>query len=364
MKKKILIVDDSAFMRKLIRDFLSAHPSLEVVGIARNGKDAIQKVKSLKPDVITMDIEMPEMNGLEAVKIIMKDLPTPIIMLSSMTKKGAEATFLALEYGAIDFIAKPSGTISLDLDKIKDEIIEKVLAAAQVPQTHFNKSVISPSVVTQDRKIYSKNLESTPIKSHQPSPWEHLKPKLICIGTSTGGPKALQQVLTELPKDINAPLFIVQHMPPSFTKSLAERLNSLSQIHIKEATDGEKVKIGSAYIAPGGYHMTVSSSGNDLFIHLNTDELRNGHRPAVDVMFESVSKLSHFDKIAVIMTGMGADGTKGLVKLKETGNVRAIAESQDSCIVFGMPKAAIATHLIDQVADLRNISSSIMNYLL
>jgi two-component system chemotaxis response regulator CheB len=306
-----------------------------------------------------MDIEMPEMNGLEAVKVIMKESPTPIIMLSSMTKEGADATFIALEYGAIDFIAKPSGTISLDLHKIKEEIIEKVLAAAHVSQNHFNKHDRSVPIFIENHKVVP-----TPVSIQKSRPWDHQNPKLICIGTSTGGPKALQQVLTALPKDIDAPLLIVQHMPPAFTKSLADRLNSLSQIHIKEAADGEKIEKGNAYIAPGGFHMTVSPGGKDLYIKLNTDALRNGHRPAVDVLFESVSEIKDFDKITVIMTGMGADGTKGLVKLKETGNVRAIAESQESCIVFGMPKAAIATHLIDQVAHLRNISSSIMNYLL
>ena len=299
-KKKLLIVDDSAFMRKLISDFFEGHAQISVVGIARNGKDAINKIKRLKPDVVTLDVEMPEMNGLESLKIIMKEHPLPVIMLSSTTKRGTENTFKAMEYGAIDFVAKPSGTISLDLHKIREELIEKVLAASTISMSTLKKS--APKTLPEKTQIVAS--ANTPFS--KVGTWNKHKKKFIVIGTSTGGPRALQKVLTALPADIRAPILIVQHMPPGFTKSLAERLNLLSNIDVKEAEHGEIVRNGTAYIAPGGFHMEVKRIGESYSIVLNQEEPhRSGHRPSVDVLFESVAKLSTIEKIAVIMTGMG-----------------------------------------------------------
>jgi len=365
MKKiKVLVVDDSAFMRKLIVEFLTEDSRLEVVGSARNGKDAISKIQSLQPDVVTLDVEMPVMNGLEALEEIMNDCPTPVVMLSSTTKEGAENTLMAMQNGAFDFIAKPSGAISLDLYKVKQEIIDKVVAAsrANVHKLQKNAGEIQRNLSVCNK--YSKiEPEVSVASSYIVRDRAYRSKKIVLIGTSTGGPRALQTVLTNLPQSINAPILVVQHMPPGFTKSLAERLDSLCHIHVKEAEDGELIQKGTAYIAPGGFHLKVRKIGTGLAIVLEQSEPRNGHRPSVDVMFESVAnELIDFTKTTVIMTGMGSDGANGLIELKRKGQVNAIAESQETSIVFGMPKAAIATHLIDTVKNVENIAKTIVKY--
>lgn len=359
-KKKLLIVDDSAFMRKLISDFFVDNKSIEVIGIARNGKDAIEKIKTLQPDVLTLDVEMPEMNGLEALRRIMTDMPVPVVMLSSITKSGAESTMLAMEYGAVDFIAKPSGTISLDLHKIKEELVEKVEHAALVSINKIKKRSPLP--------INNKTTNNVEVKKIPDAPnvtkWDKSNKKMVLIGTSTGGPRALQEVITKLPSNMKAPVLIVQHMPAGFTKSLAQRLNQLSAIEVKEAEDGDLLQNGYAYIAPGGYHMRIQKRGSSYYIVLNDKEPpRSGHRPAVDVLFEDNSQFNDFDKIAVIMTGMGSDGSLGLKQLKQNGNVVAIAEAASTCIVYGMPKAAVETNLVNEVVNLDQIAKTIIQYL-
>jgi two-component system chemotaxis response regulator CheB len=362
-KKKVLIVDDSAFMRKVISDIVSEHSELEVVGTARNGKDAIEKMKKYSPDVVTMDIEMPEMDGLETLKWMIDHHPLPVVMLSSTTKEGTQNAIKALEYGAVDFVAKPSGTISLDLYKVKTELVTKILLASKVKKMGNRKDRLEQdgkketktnlSPTERNRKSRSISLNSTR---------EHVK-SLVLIGTSTGGPRALQEVLPLLPENIAAPILIVQHMPPGFTKSLAERLNQISDITIKEAEDGELLKKGTAYIAPGDFHMKVREVGMSLAVSLDQSSRINGLKPSVDVLFESASKLEFYKKIAVILTGMGSDGTNGLIKLKERGNVHTIAESKDSCVVFGMPKSAIEANVIDEVRPIHEIADTILKYL-
>jgi len=356
-KLRILVVDDSAFMRKLISDILKSDPLIEVVGTARNGLDAIEKVKTLRPHVITLDIEMPIMDGIQALQKIMKEYPTPVIMLSSATKLGAENTLLAMQYGAVDFITKPSGSISLDLEKVKDDLIQKVKQARKVNLEKLRYLSESKQILSTERVTIAN------VEKRQSTNWAKNKNKLICIGISTGGPRALQTLLTGFPKDLEAPIIIVQHMPAGFTKSLANRLNTISKIHVKEAEDGEIIRKGTAYIAPGDFHLHVKQLGANIVISLNQAPPLNGHRPSVDTMFHSISKLSNYDKIAVIMTGMGSDGSQGLIELKNNGNVKAIAESKNSCIVFGMPKAAIATNLVDEIEDLEKLSQTIMKYL-
>ncbi|MGG3938395.1 protein-glutamate methylesterase/protein-glutamine glutaminase [Anoxybacillus kestanbolensis] len=351
-KAKVLVVDDSAFMRKLISDFLSEHPRLHVVGTARDGQEALQKIEQLKPDVVTLDVEMPVMNGLETLKHIMQKQPLPVVMISSTTKEGAENTILALQYGAVDFIAKPSGAISLDLYKIKDKMIEKVLLASEA-NLRTVKAKQKMSMLSQ--KQYSK-IEVSERQNVSG------KKKIIAIGTSTGGPRALQHVLTKFPATIDAPIFIVQHMPKGFTKSLATRLDSLSSIRVKEAEDGEIIQKGTAYIAPGGKHLYVKRVGTSLAIHLDEAEPRNGHRPSVDVMFESLSTLTDYEKIAVIMTGMGSDGTAGLKQLKASGKTFVIAESAESSVVFGMPKSAIAANVVDEIVHVDDIAEAVMKH--
>ncbi|MFC0474713.1 chemotaxis response regulator protein-glutamate methylesterase [Robertmurraya beringensis] len=356
-KIKVLIVDDSAFMRKLIQDFLTEDPRMTVVGSARNGEDAIKKVIELEPDVVTLDVEMPILNGIEALKRIMSEKPTPVVMLSSTTKQGAENTILAIQYGATDFITKPSGAISLDLHKVKEELVEKVVSASKANIKQLVK------LNSQEKNTVKKRMDYSKIEPSKKNQFNALSgKKLVCIGTSTGGPRALQQVITKLPKTIDAPVLVVQHMPAGFTKSLAVRLDSLSEVHVKEAEEGDIIQKGTVYIAPGGLHLKLKWVGANLAIQLDQSPPRNGHRPAVDVMFESCSELSAYAKISVIMTGMGSDGTKGLIKLKELGNVVAIAESEETSIVFGMPKAAIATKLVDEVKNVDNIAETIMKY--
>lgn len=356
-KIKVLIVDDSAFMRKLIQDFLTEDPRMTVVGSARNGEDAIKKVIELEPDVVTLDVEMPILNGIEALKRIMTEKPTPVVMLSSTTKQGAENTILAIQYGATDFITKPSGAISLDLHKVREELVEKVVSASKANIKQLVKQD------SQEKNTVKKHIDYSKMEPSKKNQFNAISgKKLVCIGTSTGGPRALQQVITKLPKTIDAPVLVVQHMPAGFTKSLAVRLDSLSEVHVKEAEEGDIIQKGTVYIAPGGFHMKLKCVGANLAIQLDQSPPRNGHRPAVDVMFESCSELSTYAKISVIMTGMGSDGTKGLIKLKESGNVVAIAESEETSIVFGMPKAAIATKLVDEVKNVDNIAETIMKY--
>lgn len=362
MKKiQVLIVDDSAFMRKFIGDLLIENSQIHVIGFAKNGKEAIKKIKELKPDVVTLDIEMPKMDGLEALKIIMRESPVPVVMLSSTTKEGAENTLLAMQYGAVDFIAKPSGDISLDLHKIKDEMIAKVLLASKVKIPQLVKMLKKDESTTLQAKEYSK-IDVVGVEGGRHKAPGLLPKKMICIGTSTGGPQALQYVLMKIPRNITAPILVVQHMPAGFTKSLAERLHSICKITVKEAEDGEILQNGTAYIAPGGYHLLVKPVGQSLAVQLAAFAPRNGHRPSVDVMFESISAIPNYTKIAVIMTGMGADGAKGLTQLKKTGSVKAIVESEETAIVFGMPNAAIQTQLVDEVCNVEEIASAILKY--
>lgn len=364
-KVKVLVADDSAFMRKLIQNILVASHRFEIAGIARNGREAIQKIRELKPDVVTMDIEMPILDGIEALKIIMNETPIPVVMLSSTTKRGAENTLLAIQCGAVDFIAKPSGTISLDLQKISTEIISKVFSASKANLNRLainaNEANLFPSPLPKCSKIEP---DTTSIPGKATISWQSSAKKLICIGTSTGGPRALQTVLTKLPGDLKAPVLVVQHMPPGFTKSLANRLNSLSSLTVKEGENGEGLKAGTAYIAPGGYHMKVKEDNGKLMIELDRSEPRNGLRPSVDILFESVGFISDYAKIFVVMTGMGADGADGLIHMKKqhVTNMKVIAESEETSIVFGMPKAAISTHMVDEIQNLEDIAKTILKY--
>lgn len=359
-KTSVLIVDDSAFMRKLISDFLNEHPLIEVADTARNGEDALKKIEKLNPDVVTLDVEMPVMDGLETLEKIMDLYPRPVIMLSSTTQKGAENTMLSLEMGAIDFIPKPSGSISLDLHMIKEEMKQKVLQAKSARVRFFSAEIdknILPNIGIYSKIALNKKKNPFPAINH------FSLPKIVCIGTSTGGPRALQKVLTSLPENIEAPLFIVQHMPKGFTQSLASRLNQLSKITVKEAEHGEEALNGTAYIAPGGSHMRIRKNGRSLMIELDQSPPISSHRPSVDVMFQSLTAFENYHKIAVIMTGMGSDGTEGLLELKKSGNTHAIAESQATSVVFGMPKSAISKSLADSVEDVDKIADSIMYFI-
>lgn len=340
---KVLVVDDSAFMRKIISDLLSTDPVIKVIGTARNGMEALQKLYELSPDVITLDVEMPVMDGLATLEGIMRENPRPVVMLSSLTQKEAEITIKALQKGAVDFVPKPSGTISLDLIKVKEELINKVKMAAQVKVS--KTKIFEPMYPIKKTKSFDVN-----------SPR-----KLVLIGTSTGGPRALNEILPKLPKKFSAAVIIVQHMPAGFTRSLAERLDLISEIRVKEAENGEKVYSGTAYIAPGDFHLLLDdydSLSKSLILRLSKDPPVNGHRPSVDITFQSAAKCD-CELVGVILTGMGHDGREGIRAIKKK-QARTIAEDKSTAVVFGMPKAVIEENLIDRVLPLPLIAPEIV----
>ncbi|WP_130860005.1 protein-glutamate methylesterase/protein-glutamine glutaminase [Gracilibacillus phocaeensis] len=339
-KKQILVVDDSAFMRKMITDILNTSEYLEVCGTARNGKDALEKLRQWKPDLVTLDVEMPVMDGIETLKGMMRVRPTPVIMLSSLTKAGADKTVEAMSHGAVDFIAKPSGSISLNIKEIEQEIVMKAERAVEVKQQR-----LLPSRQPSSSK---NNFSVKAIQGTDP---------IIAIGASTGGPRALQDVISQLPADLQAPIVIVQHMPRGFTKSLAERLNKLSKLQVKEVEHGDVIEKGHVYLAQGGKQFSVVRTGSHWTAKVELGHPVNGHQPAVDMLFESVANLRSCHPIAVVLTGMGSDGTNGLITLKKKHpKTIAIAQSEETCIVYGMPQAAVKTGLINYQADIHHIS--------
>lgn len=347
---KVLIVDDSAFMRRIISDMLKTDADIEVVGIARNGKEGLEKVISLKPDIITLDIEMPIMNGLETLAELMKMESAPkVIILSNLRYEDGEAVVTALELGALDYVAKPTRLlISENAEQIREELIDKIKSICRSKGKYISQIKSKPRPVSAIGKL---NNGVEPGKAFK---------YIVAIGTSTGGPQALQEVLTKLPEDIPATVLIVQHMPPGFTKSLASRLNSLSQLNVKEAEDGEELKRGWAYVAPGNYHMLVNKRNDNVYrISLNSEKQENGHRPSVSVMMKSVAESAHKNIIAVIMTGMGNDGSDGILRIKNIGG-KTIAQDENTCIVYGMPKSAVNVGAIDTIAPLQDIATEIL----
>ncbi|THF81247.1 protein-glutamate methylesterase/protein-glutamine glutaminase [Cohnella fermenti] len=491
---KVLVVDDSPFMRKVFSDSISADPTFEVAATASNGLEAIEKTLAIEPDVITMDLEMPTMNGLEALRRIMSVKPTPVIMLSAVTDNGTRDTIRALQYGALDFIRKPDGSVKLDIKQVGDMLREKLhvaielakrdnvhlLAAADdypepdevlhvaaeeeaaaasqeppppepgLPAADMRKKWESPQLpaappakppenpgaeaaqakrsgraawapdgrrtkgglpgidepagdprsgkraspkdktssrgkpavdLPQGRAKPASRLESVhsppelPRAAHEPeaesggrkqvsgdkAPGSPKFGHIVAIGTSTGGPRALQEVLTSIPPDFPAPILIVQHMPPKFTHSLAQRLNSFSNIHVREAVQGERVLSGTAYIAPGGLHMTlVREAAGSYHIALSDDAQVSGHRPSVDRMFESLLGMKELKRHIVLMTGMGSDGARAMMALQEDGADTLIAESEQTCVVYGMPRSAVELGAVSQVLNLQQIAPAIV----
>ncbi len=344
---KVLVVDDSAFMRKVISDILESSGEIKIVGTAKDGKEALEKAKTLNPDVITLDVEMPVMDGLTCLKELQKVTGARVLMLSSHTKSGANMTLDSLAAGAIDFVTKPTGLFDITGDEKKQEIIDKIKMAKAIKKS---STTLEKTEIRQYKKV-------SPVKSNT------LK-TVIAIGTSTGGPKALQEVIPLIPGDIPAAILIVQHMPPGFTKSLAERLNILSELTVKEAEDGDTIKPGMAYVAPGDYHMTVGGTeGTGLKIILTKDPPAGGHRPAVNVMMNAVAKTGFSNVIAVIMTGMGSDGSEGIKNIKTSNKGFIISQDEKSCVVYGMPRAAALTGIVDSVVPLKKIADEIVKNL-
>ena len=328
------MVDDSAFMRKIISHMVDSDPDLTVVGTAFDGVNALKRISQLEPDVITLDVNMPRMDGLATLKEIMKTNPMPVVMVSATTQEGAETTFQALRLGAVEYIAKPSGDISLDIGKVRDELVEKIKTAAQARIVTHEDGVCSP----------------VQIKSG-------IQEKIIAIGASTGGPPAVEEILVNLPEN-TPPILIVQHMPVGFTESFAKRLNRLCSFDVKEAEEGDDIQEGLALIAPGGQHMMVTETGR---IRLSDGPPEHSVRPAVDPMMRTVAEVYGSETIGVILTGMGRDGSSGLKAIRDKGG-KTIAQNEETCTVYGMPKAAIEDGNVDRVLPLYRIPHQIMKW--
>ena len=330
-KIKVLIADDSALMRKLLKEIIMTDKDLEVVGTARDGADAIEKARELKPDVVTMDINMPVMDGLTAMQYIMSESPgTPILMVSSLTTEGALTTFEALELGAFDYVAKPSGTVSSNLHVVGKEIIEKIKLAYKSGDSGHILDRIKRRGELQKRKVVK-----PPPKKPEPSATNGTK--VVAIGISTGGPGTLMEVLPMLPGDLEAAIVIVQHMPPTFTSSFAKRLDNVCSFPIKEAEAGDVLKNGCGYLARGGYQLVVRGESGVLRLPSSPNTI---FMPSVNVMMESVLSAYRKNTIGVLMTGMGDDGADAMVKIRQAGGM-TIAEDESTAVVFGMPREAI-----------------------
>lgn len=444
---RVLVVDDSAFMRKIISDLIMQDPQFTIAATASNGQEAIDAVKEWKPDVVTIDLEMPVMNGLEALKLIMQSNPIPIIMLSGISEDNTRETIKALQYGAFDFIRKPSSAFSNDIHQVGELLLEKLRIAVltkrqqpvitireslggysvttastkpsttnhplkpeekprvplPVPMKDKKKNILPPAEAKQPKQLASPlhtKLKGTkldtiteskkkpdvntrkpilreltagqanmitqpPIVRNQKSrghvtSFEHI----VAIGTSTGGPRALHEVICSLPADFSAPVLIVQHMPPKFTKSLAQRLDSFSELQVVEAEQSERVSAGVVYLAPGGYHMELAKDTTGYKILLTEQPPQNGHRPSVDVLFESMTSFRELKRHVVIMTGMGSDGAKGMKLLLDSGVDSTIAEAEETCVVYGMPRSAIEAGLAHHILPLQHIAPHLVHAVL
>ena len=326
---KVVVVDDSAFMRLVITKMLGEDPEIEVVGTASNGVEAIEIIKTLHPSVVTLDVEMPEMDGLATLERIMKECPTPVVMVSALTKEGSEITLRALQLGAVDFIAKPSGSISLDFHKVKDELILKVKAAAQAKL----KPLLTLSSVRRQATTVPFDIKD----------WV-----AVVIAASTGGPAAVRYVLSQLPQNLPAAILLVQHMPIGFTKFFADNLNQVSNLPVKEAQNAEEVQPGKVYLAPAGFHLLVER-GNRL--RLDSSPPLHNVRPAADKTFESAAHVFREKCIGVVMTGMGSDGAIGLLTVKELGG-RTIVQSPETCVLPSMPESALKLNAAEESVPL------------
>ncbi|WP_225445421.1 protein-glutamate methylesterase/protein-glutamine glutaminase [Paenibacillus arenosi] len=458
--KKILVVDDSPFMRTIISDLILEDSTFVVVGTASNGVEAVEQVKQLNPDAVTMDVEMPIRNGIDALRQIMSECPAPTIMLSGLTEEGRQETLAALEYGAFDFVCKPSPSGGQqDIHKVGMMLREKLHAAIvsdvrrkqlnsmaeerRISEQQRSEKPSTPPSIGQDARLLkmtrseanvgnnvSERLDSKRLRPHTSSelvdkqkkevqstskddtsilrkqtssiskpldetvsirklpdkkryavdqhraPSEHQSSRfnmskrmsnntnysqLVAVGTSTGGPRALKELLSNLPGDLPAPVLIVQHMPPNFTHSLAQRLNTYSELHVKEAEHGDVLQSGWAYLAPGGQHMTVVARPDGTHvIELSVTAPRSGHRPSVDVLFESLLPFDGFERHILLLTGMGSDGARSMNTLYQNGVTSTFAESEQSCIVYGMPRSAIELNCVTHVVPIQDMARQLV----
>lgn len=371
-KIRVLVVDDSAFMRKFISDVINSESDMKVIDTAKDGREAVEKVRELRPDVITLDVEMPHKNGLEALEEIMRiDECFQVIMLSGLTAQGSSITMEALAKGAFDFVQKPSGFNYLKIDHIKDELVEKIRYAVvrkkKLQQEKSGWGILKKLIkqrTEMEQKVKIKdesggrNLQD--IEDLNESSKKLIKNVIIeaiALGASTGGPRVLYDVITHFPKDLNVPVFVVQHMPAGFTKAFAQRLDINSHLSVVEAKDGELINPGRVYIAPGGYHMLVEGER----IKLDTSPPIHGVRPAVDKLFISAAEKYGKNLLGCILTGMGKDGAAGAKKIKAEGGI-VLAQDEATSIVYGMPKAAFDTGCVDMVLPDYKIAEEIVKF--
>ncbi len=342
---RVLIVDDSAFMRTALSRMIASDLSLSVVGTAASGAEALRKIVALDPDVVTLDVEMPGLDGLETLRHIMAEFHRPVIMVSSVTMKDAETTFNALAAGAFDYVPKQLSSASLNILHIQDDLVAKIKAAGEA---RYSRDLL---------KLMRKQPGSVALPTRQTA---HSVPTIIALGTSTGGPKALQEILPELPGDLSVPILVVQHMPAGFTAPFAKRLNNLCAISICEASQGEVIQPGVVYIAPAGLHMTVERPiSSRMLICLSGKTENQPHVPSVDITMHSVASAFRSQAMGIIMTGMGADGAQGMKAIHEEGGF-TVGQDEPSCAVYGMPRVCAEIGILDRVVPLSQIPHEIL----
>lgn len=354
MSIKVLVVDDSALVRTLLTEIINKQPDMQVVGTAPDPHVAREKIKALNPDVLTLDVEMPKMDGIAFLERLMRLRPMPVVMVSSLTEKSSSITLHALELGAFDFITKPKLDIRNGLQEYAEELIEKLRGAVKArPPKSF-----TPSIAAQNQ-IRPKNNADVVLAAERRT--FSTTEKVILVGASTGGTEALKAFLTDLPAD-GPGILITQHMPEAFTKTFAKRLDSLCRIAVKEAESGERVLPGHAYLAPGNRHLLLKRSGANYMTELSDGPPVNRHRPSVDVLFRSAANCAGKNAIGIIMTGMGDDGAAGMLEMHQAG-AATLAQDEQSCVVFGMPKEAIARGGVDEVVPLQDLSKHLFLWL-
>jgi len=358
-KIKIIVVDDSAFMRKAISDMIESESNFQVVAKFRDGRELIEKIEKYDPDIITLDVLMKDLNGLETLKELRRRGKNyPVLMVSSATTEGSELTLECLDNGAVSFITKPSGSISLDIAKVRENLIEQInnITNNINDRKKINNTESNIQYKEKNNIIFTNSVTIKERKDNAMFIHKNKKIDAVVIGASTGGPKALQEVLTKLPANLGVPVFVVQHMPEGFTKVFSERLDKACEMNVIEAAEGMKISRDTIYIAKGGQHMTV---GSNNIIHLNEEPPIWGVRPAVDKLFNSAIKVYGGNLISAVLTGMGRDGADGTSNIKDCGGI-TIAEDKSTCTIYGMPKAAFETGKVDLVEPLDKIAGSII----
>ncbi|MEK8033098.1 chemotaxis response regulator protein-glutamate methylesterase [Ideonella sp. DXS29W] len=352
-KTRVVVVDDSALVRSLLAEIINRQPDMECIGTAADPFAAREMIRNLNPDVITLDVEMPRMDGIDFLSKLMRLRPMPVLMVSTLTERGAEVTMRALELGAIDFVAKPKIGVADGLKQLAEEITDKIRIASKA---HVKRAPATPAAATADAPAAGKPA------APPPSPLGRLSTeKIIFIGASTGGTEATKEVLINLPADAPA-VVITQHMPPGFTKSYAARLDTLCKIRVKEAVDGERILPGHAYIAPGGLHLSVERSGANYVARVRDGEPVNRHKPSVEVLFESAARVVGQNAFGIMLTGMGGDGAKAMRTMRDAGSYN-YAQNESTCVVFGMPREAIQHGAAHEVLPLQDIAPHLMEKL-